>query len=278
MNDMTHHSAIAQAADAHRTHDAPAADGLAMRSGEDLGALLDSTVMIVDDEELNIEVTQVHLEAAGYTKFVTTSEPMEALGLLAERRPDVLLLDLMMPGISGFEIMAKMREQNILQDVPTIVLTASTDAATKLRVLELGATDFLAKPVDASELLLRLKNTLAAKAYRDRLANYDLLTGLPNRQTFMDRLSWALRYSERYGTTGAVLHVALDKFRQINEALGPAVGDTVLASVARRLEQCLRTTDTVGVAGQSGPQQSLSRLSGDEFTVVLPVLDRKSVV
>ncbi len=272
MNDMTHHTAIAQAHEAHGANDTPSADGPAVRAGEDLGALLDATVMIVDDEELNIEVTQVHLEAAGYTKFVTTSEPMEALGLLAERRPDVLLLDLMMPGISGFEIMAKMRERNVLQDVPTIVLTASTDAATKLKVLELGATDFLAKPVDASELLLRLKNTLAAKAYRDRLANYDLLTGLPNRQTFMDRLSWALRYSARYGTTGAVLHIALDKFRQVNEALGPAVGDTVLASVARRLEQCLRTTDTVGIAGQSGPQQSLSRLSGDEFTVVLPVL------
>ena len=266
MNDMTSDAALAP------QHDGEPGGAANRTAGEDLGALFDAVVMIVDDEPINIEVTQVHLEAAGYSKFIATSEPAEALALIADRRPDVLLLDLMMPGISGFDIMARMREQNILQDVPTIVLTASTDSATKLKVLELGATDFLAKPVDSSELLLRLKNTLAAKAYRDRLANYDLLTGLPNRQAFMDRLAWALRYSERYGTAGAVLHIGLDKFRQVNEALGPAVGDMVLTGVARRLEQCLRTTDTVGRLGDATPQESLSRLSGDEFTLLLPAL------
>jgi diguanylate cyclase (GGDEF)-like protein len=241
------------------------------RRGDDFRKLLDAVVMMVDDEPLNIEVIQVHLEEAGYTKFVATSEPMDVISLLAEHRPDVLLLDLMMPGMTGFDILARMEAENILKDIPTIVLTSSRDAATKLKALELGATDFLAKPVDPSELLLRLRNTLAAKAYRDRLANYDLLTGLPNRRTFMDRLDWALRHAERNVNQGAVLHVGLDEFKKVNEALGPAFGDAMLQRVAQRLENCLRTTDTV-VRLEEGPRPSLSRLSGDEFTVLLPLV------
>src|SRR4051812_22710725 len=123
---------------------------------EDLKKLLDARVMMVDDEPLNIEVTQIHLEDAGYTRFCSTDDPTQALSLMAETRPDVLLLDLMMPGLSGLEILARMEAENILQDIPVIVLTSSRDPATKLQALELGATDFLAKPVDPSELLLRL--------------------------------------------------------------------------------------------------------------------------
>ena len=241
------------------------------RRGDDFKKLLDAVVMMVDDEPLNIEVIQVHLEEAGYTKFVATSEPMDVISLLAEHRPDVLLLDLMMPGMSGFDILARMEAENVLRDGPTIVLTSSRNAATKLKALELGATDFLAKPVDPSELLLRLRNTLAAKAYRDRLANYDSLTALPNRHTFMDRLDWALRHAERNVNQGAVLHIGLDEFKKVNEALGPAFGDAMLQRVAQRLENCLRTTDTV-VRLEDGPRPSLSRLSGDEFTVLLPLV------
>ena len=242
---------------------------------EDLKKLLGALVMMVDDEPLTIEVTQFHLEEVGYTKFVATSDPRQALALIAERRPDVLLLDLMMPGMSGFEILARMQQENMLKDLPTIILTSSNDSATKLKALELGATDFLAKPVDPSELVLRLRNTLASKAYRDRLANYDLLTGLPNRHTFMDRLTWALRHSQRYAHDGAVLHVGIDEFRRVNEALGPSVGDAMLQGVAARLEQCFRATDTIGRMEDDGPGPSLSRLSGDEFTLLLPMI-RKS--
>ncbi|HEX2826796.1 MAG TPA: EAL domain-containing protein [Burkholderiales bacterium] len=247
------------------------ADAARDRAGESR-KLLDALVMMVDDEPLNIEVTQIHLEEAGYTRFVSTSNPLETLDLLVDRRPDVLLLDLMMPGMSGLEILAAMADRNILRDVPTIILTSSKDAAVKYQALELGATDFLAKPVDPSELLLRLRNTLAAKAYRDRLANYDLLTGLPNRNTFMERLDWGMRHAERYKHSGAVLQIGLDEFKRVNEALGPAVGDAMLQGVAQRLEQCLRNTDTVGRLDEDSPRPSLSRLSGDEFTVLLPVV------
>jgi len=241
------------------------------KEGDALEKLTGALVMMVDDEPINIEVTQIHLEDAGYERFVSTSDSTAALAMLADTRPDVLLLDLMMPGMSGFDILTEMAALNVLKDVPTIVLTSSVDAETKLKALELGATDFLAKPVDASELVLRLRNTLAAKAYRDRLANYDTLTGLPNRNTFMDRLDWALKHSERSGARGAVLHLGIDEFRKVNEALGPAAGDAVLRDIAQRLEVSLRSTDTVSrVAGE--PQPSLSRMSGDEFMLLLPVI------
>ncbi|MEO8164246.1 MAG: EAL domain-containing protein [Betaproteobacteria bacterium] len=247
---------------------------VATQKRESTQRLRSAIVMIVDDEPINIEVTQVYLEEAGYWKFASTSEPLEAMGLLATNRPDVLLLDLNMPGMSGFEILERMNAENILKDVPTIILTSSTDAPTKLKALELGATDFLAKPVDPSELILRVKNTLAAKAYRDRLANSDLLTGLPNRRSFMDRLDWAIRHAERYSLAGAVLHIDLDRFKQINEALGPKVGDQLLQAVALRAEECLRSTDTLGRLGDAGAQASLSRLAGDEFTILLPAISQ----
>ena len=244
----------------------------AAAKSESTQRLKSAIVMIVDDEPINIEVTQVYLEEAGYWRFSSTSEPLEVMALLASDRPDVLLLDLNMPNMSGFDILERMEAENILQDVPTIVLTSSTDAATKLKALELGATDFLAKPVDPSELVLRVKNTLAAKAYRDRLANFDLLTGLPNRRSFTDHLDWAIRHAERYSNTGAVLHIDLDRFKQINEALGPKAGDKLLQAVAVRVEQSLRSTDTVGRLGEAGSQPSLSRLAGDEFTILLPAI------
>ena len=238
---------------------------------EELTKLTGALVMMVDDEPINIEVTQIHLEDAGYERFVSTSDATAALALLADARPDVLLLDLMMPGMSGFDILREMAALNVLKDVPTIVLTSSVDAETKLLALELGATDFLAKPVDSSELVLRLRNTLAAKAYRDRLANYDSLTGLPNRNTFLDRLDWALKHVERTGARGAVLQLGLDEFRKVNEALGPAAGDAILRELAQRLELSLRSTDTVS-RGAGEPKPSLSRMSGDEFMLLLPVI------
>lgn len=178
--------------------------------------LQNAKVMMVDDEPITSEMLQSFLKDAGYRNFLLTSDPSEALELLVNQRPDVLLLDLMMPKVNGFDILRAMRADAKLRHIPVIVLTSSSDAENKLQALELGATDFLAKPVDSSELALRLRNTLAAKAYQDQLAYYDSLTGLPNRQMLADRLDWAFRQAERYGRTGALLHLNIDRFKQVN--------------------------------------------------------------
>lgn len=127
--------------------------------------LLDSLIFMVDDEPLAIEVTRFHLEEAGFTHFLSTTDSPQAPALISKARPDVLLLDLNMPGMSGLEILERLEAEDLLKDVPTIVLTASNDAKTKLKALELGATEFLTKPVDPTELVMRLRNTIAARAY-----------------------------------------------------------------------------------------------------------------
>ncbi len=140
--------------------------GCDLRHTHELGA---ATIMMVDDDPTITRVIQMFLEDAGYRKFISTSRSTEAMELLAETNPDVVLLDLMMPDLSGFDILASMRADTTFAHVPVVILTSSTDASAKLKALELGANDFLAKPVDPSELVLRLRNNLAVKAYQDQL-------------------------------------------------------------------------------------------------------------
>ena len=134
-----------------------------------LEGLKSATIMMVDDEPTTIEVLETYLEGEGYSNFVTTTDSRQTLDLLAAEKPDVLLLNLVMPHVGGFEILGAMRKDEALRDVPVIILTSSTDPAAKLEALKLGATDFLGKPVDPSELALRLRNTLAVSASADRL-------------------------------------------------------------------------------------------------------------
>jgi len=134
-----------------------------------LGGAGDALVMMVDDDPLLIELTQAFLTAAGYRRLLSTADAAGAVAMLLRELPDVLLLDLNMPQVSGFDVLAAMRADPVLKHIPVIVLTSADDAQTKLKALDLGASDFLRKPVDPSELALRLRNTLAAKAHREAL-------------------------------------------------------------------------------------------------------------
>jgi diguanylate cyclase (GGDEF)-like protein len=237
-------------------------------------SLAGATVMMVDDEPITLDVVQAYLEDAGYRNFVIVCDPEAAVPELAARLPDVLLLDLVMPGVSGFDILQRIRGDARFEHIPVIVLTSSTDAADKLRALELGASDFLAKPVDASELVLRLRNILTAKAYVDRLSSVDTLTGLHNRKIFSDQLQRALQATREGGFGGALLHFNIDRFRKINEALGPAMGDEFLRQIAQRLQQVAGAMPGAPVIGDPANACNLSRLGGDEFAAVLTGVDR----
>ncbi|MFO7543375.1 MAG: EAL domain-containing protein [Thiobacillus sp.] len=231
--------------------------------------LRDAKVMIVDDEPIMMDVVQAFLEDAGYANFLTTDDSSQALDLMLKQRPDVVLLDLFMPGKSGFELLAQIRSEPILRYMPVIVLTAASDSETKLQALELGATDFLAKPVDPSELSLRMRNALVFKAYQDQLAYNDTLTGLPNRQLFLERLAWTMRLARRHDKQCALLQIGLDRFKQINDTLGHELGDEVLKAVSRRLATVLRDSDTLSKVDEREDAISLSRLAGDEFMVLI---------
>jgi diguanylate cyclase (GGDEF)-like protein len=237
-------------------------------------AMQEAVIMMVDDEVLNIEMTEAFLADAGYRNFVHTSDAREALPMLRQRAPGVLLLDLSMPYMSGLEILAAMRQDPQLRHVPVIVLTASTDPGVKLQALSEGAMDFLSKPVDPSELGLRIRNTLAATAYRDFLAHHDPLTGLPNQVRYRMALAEALQAAREGGHAGAVLHVGVDRLGAINDALGRPVGDQVLQRLAKRLGHCVET-ETGGDLSSAVHSPALFRFEGDAFAVLVPSADER---
>ncbi len=129
-------------------------------------------LMIVDDDATTIELVQFQLREIGYRNVVSCADPREAIGLIAADEPDVLLLDIVMPGLSGLEILARIRASCDLAHLPVIILTAAGDLETKIKALELGATDFVGKPVNFVELASRIRNALVVKAYHDQLRNH----------------------------------------------------------------------------------------------------------
>ena len=129
-------------------------------------------ITIVDDEPINVKVVRKFLELAGYKRFVTTTDSRCALQLIRDEFPDVVLLDVMMPHVSGLQILEQLRQIPAFLDLPVIILTAANDAQTKVEALRLGATEFLGKPLDTVELEARLRNVLIMKAHQDRLKNH----------------------------------------------------------------------------------------------------------
>lgn len=131
----------------------------------------DARIMIVDDEPLNIMTFRQHLKQEGYTNFVTTDKASEALILVRDQQPDILLLDIQMPGISGLDILRVMGLDPVFQHIPVLILTAETDPRVRKRALDLGASDFLSKPIDPNELLPRVRNAIILKKHYDMLAS-----------------------------------------------------------------------------------------------------------
>lgn len=256
--------------------DPPPAGGL---KGPDTGfeATTGATIMIVDDESVVVDILKNVLEEVGYRSFVDTTDSTRALELLAEHKPDVVLLDVNMPEVSGLDILNGMRADEGLKYIPTIVLTGASDSATKLLALGLGATDVLGKPVDSSELALRVRNTLTAKAHQDRLLNFDELTGLPNRRLFMERCARVLARSAKRSNECALLLIGLDSFQHVNESLGTEIGDGVLNAVAAALEEHTRESDLPGLSGMEEEDIALSRVDGDEFALMIPNLPHVEV-
>ncbi len=134
--------------------------------------LRNSRIVIIDDEPINVEIVSEHLRVAGYQQFFTTSDSTKAMDLIRKERPDVILLDIMMPQVSGLDILDELRESEDFFDLPVIILTAATEREMKLKAFEGGATEFLTKPLDSVELLVRLKNVLGMKAHFDRVKDY----------------------------------------------------------------------------------------------------------
>ncbi len=227
-------------------------------------------IMMVDDEPLNMEVLQVHLESEGYNRFVSVSDSNVAIEAIRTESPDVLLLDLVMPEVTGFDILKEMRLDPELKSVPVIVLTSSEDADTKLKALQLGATDFLSKPVDASELALRMRNTLSSRAYLQRMLNFDALTDLPNRLSFTKVLTQSLNDVGHCTDQAALMLFNINRFKAINDSLGPERGDDVLWAFSERLRASFENIPLAAIKTDGLLKSSIARVGGDRFAILMP--------
>lgn len=135
-------------------------------------SLLNAKILIVDDEPINVKVCQKYLHELGYKKCIGLTDSTRTIAVILEERPDVVILDVMMPIVSGVDVLKLIRRHDELAHLPVLILTASADRTTKLTVLNLGATDFLTKPIDPSEMAPRVRNVLSVKRYHDSLRNH----------------------------------------------------------------------------------------------------------
>jgi len=159
-----------------------------------------------------------------------------------------------------------------LRFIPIIVLTAASDPATKLRALEMGATEFLAKPVDASELVLRVRNTLAFKRYQDRLAYEDPVTSLPNRARFVRHLNEVLPESLARQTNLALLHISCGQFRITRDTLGSRAADSLLRQAGQRLSALGANQADRDKLLLRGDALNVARVGDQDFALIIPEL------
>jgi diguanylate cyclase (GGDEF)-like protein len=233
-----------------------------MPSREDI---LNAKILVVDDSPDNIELMEEILRAEGYTCVSSTMLPEQVCPLHRQHNYDLILLDLQMPGLNGFQVMKGLKEIEHGGYLPVLALTAQPSF--KIAALEAGARDFISKPFDLLEVHKRIHNMLEVRLLYKELAQYsktqqelalhDALTGLPNRRLLEDRIATTLQHANRNHHKAAIMYIDLDGFKAINDTYGHAYGDEVLKTIAKRLLDCSRKEDTV------------ARLGGDEFMVVL---------
>lgn len=221
------------------------------------------TVLVVDDDRDACEALAELMREEGY-RVHTAYSGAEALAALHVEIPDLVLADVCMPGGDGFQLIDRMRTDAETSDIPVMFMSALSAASHRIRGLEIGADDYIAKPIDLDELMARVRAHLRRQRKLRRLQTdrvTDELTGVLNRRGLFEALE---RERSRLRRTGGPLSVAVldvDRFKAINDRFGHAGGDEALRAVARALSASVRPFDYVG------------RIGGDEFALVLPATD-----
>jgi diguanylate cyclase (GGDEF)-like protein len=217
-------------------------------------------LLVVDDDETNRDMLSRRLARRGYTVDVA-EDAARALEKIKAAQYDLVLLDQMMPGMSGLDLLQLLRATYSASDLPVIMVTAIDQTQTVVEALQGGANDYLVKPVDMPVVAARIEAQLARsrvdREIREAAKTCDGLTGLGNRVMLLDRL--AAMNAAREGC-GAILLLDLDGFKVVNDSFGHVAGDGILREVASRLKQ---------VAGESGLPCSVARTGGDEFGIVV---------
>ncbi|MEB3280010.1 MAG: EAL domain-containing protein [Lyngbya sp.] len=242
-------------------------------------------ILIVDDTPMNLRLLSTMLTEQGYEVRQAINGKM-ALTAVQSSPPSLILLDIMMPDIDGYQICSSLKDDPNTAEIPIIFLSALDDVLDKIKAFKVGGADYITKPFEFEEILARVQNQLALKNAKEKLSTlhtklekrveqrtkqlevanakllemalHDPLTGLPNRRSLMQQLEQALNQAKRDASAQfAVLFLDCDRFKVVNDSLGHLVGDELLIALSRRLESLLN------------PHDILARLGGDEFTIIL---------
>ncbi len=254
------------------------------------------TILIVDDERFFCNLLQNILQEQ--YQIVIAKNGKEAIELLTKHDIALILLDIVMPDIDGYETCKTIKQTELYRKTPIIFLTVKNETEDEIKGFDLGAVDYIIKPISPPVVKARVATQIALSkankklqqhsleleqlvAHRTEeltreitekqkvyeklhyLANYDQLTQLPNRNLFNERLAYVYKLAKRNKSSFSLLLIDLDRFKHVNDSLGHHIGDLLLEQVGQRLSTCLRGVDTV------------ARLGGDEFTVTLTELQKK---
>jgi len=239
-------------------------------------------ILVVDDHPDNIEIIEARLSARGY-RIESASNGAEALAKVSEDPPHLILLDVMMPLMDGFEVSRRIKRDPSLPFIPIILVTARSETEDKVEGLDSGADDYLTKPINFPELEARVRSMLRIKKLQDELdwknrqlsdANRRLrllsitdgLTGLFNHRHVHELLRDEHERCKRNGDAMAVAMLDLDRFKQLNDTHGHPTGDVVLSETARLLQESAREVDMIG------------RYGGEEFIAILPGADEEAAL
>jgi diguanylate cyclase (GGDEF)-like protein len=217
-------------------------------------AEVETTLLAVDDDPVLLAAVKALLEPEG-VGVRTLSNPMRFWEELERVRPDIVLLDVDMPGVNGVDLCRVLRNDRRWATAPVLFLTAHRDERIVKEMFAAGADDYLLKPVRAEELLVRIRNRLDRFKLHRLLAETDALTGVPNRASSTHGFERMLRMAKRLGQPVSVAILDLDRFKAINDHYGHAAGDAVLRRLGELLLRTFRGEDIVG------------RWGGEEFIV-----------
>lgn len=220
-------------------------------------------ILLVDDAPTNIQMLNETLKDGYHLFFATNGR--DALRIASESLPDLILLDVIMPDMDGYEVCRTLKADPLMRDIPIIFITAMNQQEDEAIGLELGAVDYIAKPFNSTIVRLRIRNQIELKRQRDllaRLSHLDGLTGIPNRRALDDALGRELRRGSRSLRPLSLLMMDIDYFKAYNDNCGHLAGDDCLRAVAQSLKVSLgRAADFVG------------RYGGEEFLAILPETD-----
>lgn len=229
----------------------------------------EKSILIIDDSNtIRAGIGLILRQAGVFERFFEASNAEEALRIMEITPPDLIICDIVMPGLDGFEFLKLVKARSLWRDIPVLMLTGQESIDKKIKGLDLGASDYLTKPFDSGELIARVRVQLKVKSLQDELreanSRYmelsitDYLTCIYNRRYYMELFEQEYQRSSRYGQPLSLVIFDVDDFKQVNDTFGHLVGDRVLKHIPELVKPEIRSHDT------------LARYGGEEFVIMLP--------